>query len=210
VLIICVIAYRLVSTSTPDNLKNYIVKNERIETAYTELKDDFLIYKLNIRSPFALGDTMFIDNVYYLESVGNLQFTVRCKNDVMEELISKYNMQVLSPFKYYLKVSTVKVNDETAETTETEEVEILDFVLLEDFTVNVFGENKDRYKYYTLSFDGVEIDYIKTKVEIYMFLNTETEPVEYDETKADARVTLFDINMPKDKIKPEKLLGILE
>ena len=207
VLIIIVVIYRLIDTGMPKDLKNYLVKSDKIEIAYNNLKDDFKIYKIDVRNAFSLGDALFVDNIYYLESVENFQLTLRCKNSKLE-LMFEDNPNY--PFRYYLKVSLVN-NDaqhpENIQNIENENTEednyILDYVILEPVGENTFGK-EGRYRYFILSFDDVKIAYAKTKVELYVARNKPDGNPEFDEDDYVGRFTLFDINMPKNKIQAKK------
>jgi len=200
ILILLIVVFRLISTGDPKELKNYIAKNEKIERAYANLKDDFVMYRIDIRNAFALGDALFADKIYYLESAENLQLTVRCKNNRMADINSDLN-SLIPFFKYYLKVSVVD-NDIAAD--EIDEYGAnSDYVFLEaDQTA--FGKDTDRYRYFVLSFDDVKIDYAKTKVELYMCGNGADFDAQILEDEYIARFTLFDINMPKTKMQVKK------
>ena len=190
------IIYRIISTATPDELKNYIIKSDKIEKSYQDLKDNFKIYDINIREPFAIDDAMFADNVYYLESVGNMQLTLRCKNSSFEDL-----EDLSGAFKVYLKIYEIDV-DSTVPIEEYVPPE--DYILLETTDEKTFGKNTDRYTYFVYSFDGLKIDYAKTKVELYIFKNSPGKIAEYKEKDSIARITLFDVNMPKKRVPAKK------
>ena len=202
-LIIIVVAYRLIDTGMPNDLKNYIIKSDKIEKAYANLKADFKIYKIDVRNSFSMGDALFVDNVYYLESVENFQLTLRCKNSKLEQM---FEDNPAYPFRYYLKVSSVNndlVSDSIDSTVDEETDYILDYVILQPMAENTFGK-EGRYRYFVLSFDDVQIAYAKTKVELYVTRNKTDGNYEFDEDDYVGRFTLFDINMPKSKIQAKK------
>ena len=204
--IIGIVAARLIATSTPGELKNYIISSNKIERAYNisvDAKDEFKIYQIKLRSPFGLGDNLFINNVYYLENAENLQLTLRCKNSRFENLSGSF-------FKVYLKVTDTsgvfEIDVETGELNEAPEnaSKAWHSVILETVNQDIFGKNSNRYMYFVYSFDDVKINYADTKVELYVFDNSSGDITEFDEDKALARFTLFDVNMPKLKINAKK------
>ena len=213
-LILVIVVYRLISTGTPKELDHYIIRSPKIEDAYKNLKNDFKIYEIEVRSAFAMGDAMFIEKVYYLESAENLQITVRCKNLKLAQLIlselgtvgdQTRSNNPTSPLKMHLKHSVTADVGETDETEETlEDDTVQDYVILETVNAMTFGKSEDRYKYFVLSFDGVKIDYVKSTVRLYIFLaDEENFP---DEEAAIARFTIFDINTPKTKVQAKKFI----
>jgi len=180
------VAFRLISTGLPGELKNYIIKSGGIEKAYaasTEAKSEFKIYKFELRDPFALGDALYLESALYFENAENLQFTLRCKGSGLRE------MGLDKPFaRFYLKVypDFSEIDPEYI---------ILRFNALE-------SHPKGRYEYLALSFDGVKIDYAKTKVEMYLLGDGAFE--EFNENETLARFTLFDVNMTKKKMAAKK------
>lgn len=205
-LIIAVVIFRMVSTGEPGELKNYIIKSDKIEKAYKELKENFKMYQIKIRDTFAMGDALFVDNIYYLESAENMQLTLRFKNSRLEEMFgySPDGDNAISSrpsfFRYYLKVSSVNPNAGDIESSNY----ILDYVILETVNENSFGKDTDRYSYYVLSFDDVKIEYATTKVELYVVKNNIVGETVFDEDDYSARFTLFDVNMPKTKVQAKK------
>jgi len=210
ILIIIIVIYRLISTATPKELKNYLINSPKIEETYKNLKDDFMIYQIDVRIPFALGDALFIEKVYYLESAENFQIMMRCKN----EKLARLKLSSLDEsFKVWLKLSTRKDTPETetsaeifTETTEntTESGDWITDCVIEPTTIKTFGKSSDRYKYYVYSFDGVKIDNVKSKVEFYIFDDDNSGEIIYDEENALVRFTMFDINMSKKKVQMKK------
>ena len=178
IFLLIVVVYRSVSMGTPGELKNYIVKTGPVASAHAKYGDDLIIYRINIRNAFGLRDVLFLDDVYYLESAETLQLTLRVKNS---------GLALVYPFEFRLKVSGAAPED---------------YIVLNPLAYSSFGVDTDRYSYFLASFDGVEIDYANSTVELYIFPRGE----EYfpDEEYAIARFTIFDINMPKEKIPAKK------
>jgi len=215
-LILGIVLYRVISTATPDDLKDYIIKNEKISRAYKNLQDDFKMYKIDIENTnrsFALGDSLYVHNLYYLESAENLQMTIRGKNNRIEQMVEYYSSLSDAPFKFYIKVTTDtgSGDDETGETTEENGENTdnsgQDYIILETVDEKTSGKDTDRYRYFVLSFDGVKINYAKTKVELYLFMNnTSREEAAFSEDNYIARFTLFDINTPKTKVQAKKFI----
>lgn len=213
IFIVAIAVFRLISTADPKELKNYIIESEKIEKAYTDLKEDFKIYRIDIRDSFSMGDALFVNNLYYLESVENLQITLRCKNSRFQDLLGSFNKaNSIHPFKTYLKVSADIAdiadgndkNDETKESTESEDEISQDYIILEPVNESAFSKDTDRYRYFVYSFDSVQINYAKTKVELYVFENSPDSVALFDEEEYLARFTLFDVNMPKTRIQAKK------
>ena len=214
ILIMIVVAYRLISTGTPKELKNYIAKSPEITEKYKSLKDDFKIYKIDVRTPFALGDALYIVSAYYLESSENLQVILRCKNEKFAQLIlsslgvagniDENHDNPTAPFKTWLKVSAnVNINSDENETKEENKEPAPDYVIIEPLKLkeNTFGKTGERYKYFIYSFGGVQIDYANSKVELYVFYDNHNQSeVIFDENEALTRFTVFDVNMPKTRI----------
>jgi len=160
-----------------------------------------------------MGDALFVDNIYYLESAENLQLTLRCKNSKIGLMYLDHLGTVgivdsadseMSPFKFYLKVSSVNT-DADAKIDETDENNTSpDYILLETVNESSFGKDKDRYRYFVLSFDDVKIEYAKSKVELYVLKYSIDGETVFDENESVGRFTLFDINMPKTKIQAKK------
>ena len=194
IIVIVISAYRCVSIAMPAELKNYIIESQEIERARDELGDGFVMYTLEIRSPFGRGDAFFADNVYYLESAGTLQCTLRCKTNRFPDVFGDPKETALArPFKTYLKISEAPGEENQA-------AEEGQYELLEAEDEAGFGKNGDSYVYFVYSFRGVKIDYEKSKLELYVFDDTSGTAF-FDEDGCMARFTLFDVNMEKKKIQ---------
>ena len=202
--------FRFISTGTPGELKNYIIKSDSIQKTHNRLKDDFIIYKINIRDGFAVGDSFFVDNVYYLESAENFQLTLRGKTTKINQILELIPEIPDSayPFTFYLKVSATDTGSDLSDLSDINETG-WEYVVLETAGEKAFGEDTDRYKYFVVSFDHVKIDYANTKVELYMFAKDSGPAGEFMfvEENALARFTIFDINMRKSQVKAKKLLS---
>jgi len=169
--------FRLITTKTPGELKNYLIKTESVNSAYAKQKNELTIYKIDVRSAFALGDALYIESVYYIEAAENLQITLRLNNARLPELSGG------TPFRPLLSVG--EAEDEPEKT--------------EHKDVYSIGKTADRYRYFVYSFEGVKIDYAKSIVELYIFFESEEN---YPDTEyAAAKFMIFNINMPKSKVK---------
>jgi hypothetical protein len=206
------VIYRVISTGTPGELRNFIIQNQSVQRAYTEFKDDLVIYNISVRQPFAIGDNLFADNVYYIENAENLQIMLRCKNERYRDLpgsIFRVLLKVtdttaagLDIFDMYDMYDTRDTHEsesgadpeETEQRKETEEIND-GVILLESVTEHAHGRETDRYRYFVYSFDGVKIDYANTRIELYVFLSDEENFPEIDYSIA--RFTVFDRNMQK-------------
>ena len=206
--------FRIITTGTPAELKNYIVKNASVEKAYSEFKNDLAIYEIDIRIPFAIGDALFVDNIYYIEKAENLQLTLRFKTNRTDNIVHLHPEFLDSseyPFKFCLKVSdTSTTTSEAAD--DDSEVDLTgadwNYVILETVDEHTVGKVTDKYRYFVVSFDDVKINYANTKVELYMFANSPNRDGEFDftedEKKVLARFTVFDVNTPKSKVQAKK------
>lgn len=204
VIIMAIIIMRLISINDPKDSK-LILADDKIESDIKNLGSDFTMYTIDIRDSFDLEDAFFVNNVVYLESSQNLQLTLRCKKnrfaDILTGLKSMHNVQYDKPdyaalLKLYLKVTT-KSADGGDDAVDIKEV-------YQDHNFET-----DKYEYIRLSFSGVKIDYVKTKLQLYLFATDANGSAEFSEDDAIAQFTLFDINMPKAKanIKNFKLLN---
>ena len=190
--IVAAVIYRSTSTNTPSELKNYLINSERIEKTYTQLKDDFKIYKIEVRNAFSNGDAFFVDSAYYLESAETLQAMLRCKTGRLRDVFDAFSGNgSAAPLKVYLKLS--EIGDDEAGAA----------IYVQPANESAFGKNKDAYRYFVYSFEDIKIDDAKTKIEMYVFENI-PEAAEFDEEAYIARFTLLDVNMPKTKMKMNK------
>jgi len=186
-IVIAIVIYRCASVGMPSEVKNRIIGNKEIERAHAELGDGFLMYKLEIRNPFGAGDAFFCDNAYYLESAKTLQLTLRCKTSRCGALLEPFE-EGGRPFAAYLKIS----GEESEEVEET---------VLQSANEAKIGKNRDNYVYFVYSFEGVAIDYKNSKIEFCIFDNEPGTMAPFEEGEYMARFTLFDVNMPKTKLK---------
>jgi len=185
-LAIVILIYRVISTGTPKEFQNYIIKNPKIDEMYKELQDNFTIYQINQNNAFALDGALFIENVYYFEEAENLQINIRFKNNSIQPLL----INPESPFKAWLKVLT-KYDD--AEWWSADENKIVGTgwgdISSEE---KIFGKSTDKYQYAVYSFDEVVIDYTNSKVELYLFINNMDGEIDINENDALARFVIFD------------------
>jgi len=170
-----------------------MIKTESAEKTYAALKEDFIIYKIKVRDFFAVGDAVFISDVYYLESAKSLQLTVRIKNNDIKQILGESVQK--TPFKLFLSVFTKEGQDEKGAVCGNS-------ARIDPSDKNAFGNDESRYRYFVYSFENVEIDYANSTVELYIFPGDEENFP--NEEYAMARFTIFDINMPKEKLPAKK------
>jgi len=184
-IVIAIVIYRCASIGMPSELKNYILGSPEIEGARAELGEGFVMYGLDIRNAFGMGDAFYAANIYYLESAENLQLTLRCKTSRFRGLFDSPG-EPGRPFAAYLKISGGEEGGE---------------IVLQSAGEAKFGKNSDSYVYFVYSFDGVAIDYAKSRLDLYIFDNEPGAVAPYDEDAYMTRFTLFDVNMPKTKLQ---------
>ena len=190
IFIFTAVIFRLITTGAPGELQNFIVKSESVQKAYSEFKDDLKIFKIDIRVPFAVGDSLFVNNVYYIEKAENLQLTLRLKNSRFQDLTGD------APFKAILTVFTAEEEDEDGVIYGTTTV------IMEPSGSQSFGKIADNYRYFVYSFDEVKIDYANTRIDMYIFYaDDENFP---NEDSALTRYTVFDSMTPKSKMQAKK------
>ena len=191
-IILAVIIMRLISINDPKDSK-LILTDSGIESDIESLGDNYTAYKIDIRDSFDLDDAFFVNNVVYLESSQNLQLTLRCKKNRFSDILSALNedKQVKRNYaallKVYLKVMT-KASDGGDDTADIKEV------------YQNYNFDTANYEYLRLSFSGVKIDYVKSKLQLYLFATDADGAAEFSEDDYIAQFTLFDINMPKAKV----------
>jgi len=173
-LLVAIVVFRSLATGTPKELQNYIIKSPEINEAYMNLKNDLTIYQIKPMNPFAAGaafhdgDGISVDNVYYFEDVDNLQIIVRLKNNVIQPFISNSE----SPFRAELlvclydnvkwaKMGIPSYDDQEEITIKSEGCDVS--------AEEIFGKSTDRYQYIIYSFGGVNIDYLRTQVYLYLY-----------------------------------------
>ncbi|MCL2095875.1 MAG: hypothetical protein FWH10_03110 [Oscillospiraceae bacterium] len=191
VIILGSVIFRTVSMRAPGELKNYIIGSESVANAYIELGESLGVYKISVRNPFSGGDALFADNIYYIERAENLQLTLRFKTSRLDG----GNLNVSTPFRAVLKVSGDDSDSED---------------LFGAVDIKSFGRETARYRYFVYAFDNIKIDYANTKIELYIYLesdiDTDRNPDEiYGEISPVGRFTLFDVNMPKSEVRVKDL-----
>jgi hypothetical protein len=183
-----------------------IINTHTFESAYRNLGGDFALYRIRVRNPFALGDTFCVLDTYYLESSRDLQLTFRSKKNRFEELstllktkASTGNGNYADLLNLYLRVTTREFVYHSNDVRE----EIQSFDVFEASAPYRF-EN-ERYEYMRVNFSGIDVDYRNTKLELFVFSNSsEYNLNDIENEDYIARVTLFDINMPKESVKVDK------
>jgi len=197
-IVLLIIIIRLFSAGDPPESR-LILNTYAFESAYKTLGDDFIIYKINLRNPFAIGDTFYVADVLYLESSRDLQLSFRAKKNKLEEVREYLNISsgnYAGLFDLYLRVTTKVLIDIPGETRE------------ETLVTETFGITArhlfetERYEYIRVNFSGIDLDFRRTKLELFAFdksrgYNSDNP----DNEEYFARVTIFDINMPNEKTK---------
>ena len=200
-MIVLIIVVRLISSGDPPESR-LIINTYDFQTAHNRLGNDFAIYKINVRNPFAVGDVFRVTDILYLESSRDLQLSFRGKKNRFEEVRDYLNTaggSYADLLKLYLRVTTRTVTDIPGEILE----ETLSAELFETSAQYLF-EN-ERYEYIRVNFSGIEIDARRTKLELFAFDKLcEFDPDDLDNSEYIARITLLDINMPREKVKIER------
>ena len=192
VVILAVFIARLVSLNDPEEIKA-ILTDEKIESDIEKLGGDFLIYKITLRNAFSVQDAFFVNNVVYLESSRSLQMTLRCKKNRfadINEVLKAGKEDYDSLLNLYLRVTQKSENggDDITEIKEADK--------------KYRFENKN-YEYIRVSFSGVNIDYVNSKAELFLYPKSADGAAvfeSYNEEDIIAQFNIFDINMPKSKV----------
>lgn len=210
-LILVTIIVRFVTLTDPPESR-FILNTDTIESVYNNLGENFLVYEIRIRNPFTLGDTFRVLDAVYLESSRDFQLTLRSKKNRLEEVLdfleirniltaaNRLNTErFVDLLRLYLRASTrvfTYTNGIREETLVTELFEI---------SASYWFEN-NRYEYIRVNFSGVVLDYVNTRLELFVFDNQREIDTGYLEN-ADylGRVTIFDIRMPKQRTRMDRL-----
>lgn len=199
--IVLIVAIRLVSSGDPQESGN-ILNTYAFESAYQNLGGDFLMYKIRVKDNFEIGDALCVLDVLYLESSHDLQLTLRGKKNRFEEICSVLDLTSVNYadlLKLYLRVTTKIPADNSDEI--PQETFVADIF---EISESYLFEN-ERYEYIRVNFSDIYVDYAKTKLELFIFDKLrEFSPEDLDNSHYIARFTLFDINMPKEKVKADK------
>ncbi|MCL2099007.1 MAG: hypothetical protein FWH24_01040 [Oscillospiraceae bacterium] len=197
-LIVLIVAVRLVLSGDPPESR-LIINTQSLESAYRNLGDDFIMYEINVRNPFALGDTFYTADILYLESSGDLQLSFRGKKNKLEELRSHLNVSEGN----YADLLSLYIRAETRIPADADDKIGEETVLTEIFEVSArYLFETGRYEYIRVNFSGIEIDYRRTKLELFAFGQADVyELGDWDIADYLARLTLLDINMPREKVK---------
>ena len=198
ILLVAIIIFRSIAEGTPKELQNYLIKSPEINEAYMNLKNDLIIYQIKPMNPFAAGadfhdgDGISVDKIYYLEDVDNLQIIVRLKNGAIQPFRAELQLCTYDNVKW-AKMGIPSYDDQTEITITSEGYGAS--------AEEIFGRNTDRYKYIIYSFDGVDIDYLRTQV--YLYLYTHENALFGQFTVFDA-ITGDGITTPKKQIAAKK------
>ena len=198
--IFIIVIVRLCASGDPKEYSPLLI-SEKTGTDIENLGDSYIIYNIDLRSPFAIGDALFVRDVVYLESSENFQLTLRCKKNrfdpILENLeLTEYN-DCNGLLKLYLKITTRQ--EPTGDTGTAETTEDGTETIIVESNKNLHGviKSNSNYEYIRTDFDGVKIDYNKSKVQLYVF----PANIEYNEDEYLVKITLFDVNMSKSKTK---------
>lgn len=217
ILMLAVVFSRLMILKDPKDI-NVILTDEKISAEIANLGNNFIVYKISAPNPFVFGDVFYINNIVYLESSENLQITLRCKKNRFENLLKDLQTDGYKSYSgllaFYLKVSTkseaadeideIDEVDETDKTDAPDKSKNPDESKNADYTADAidishqYNFETENYEYIRLSFDGVKINYAKSKVELYVWPEYTTE---YNDGEFIARIIIFDIITPKEKVK---------
>jgi len=200
-IVLLIIIIRLVSSGDPPESR-MIMNTYNFETAYHNLGNDFVMYKINVRSPFAINDTFCVVDAFYLESSRDLQLSFRGKKNRFEELrailnISSENYADL--IKLYLRVTTSVITDIPGEVQE-------ETLVTEIFEISArYLFENDRYEYIRVNFSDIKVDYRRTRLELFAFDKLrEYDLDDLNNAEFLARITIFDIHMPKERARVER------
>ena len=204
---------RIFMSCEPSESKILLFDDDTINAFYEMGEEDFVLYDIRPRNNFGDGDAFFLNNVVYLESSEQLQFTLRYKKNRLAPYLEAYDSQeystvsekLLTAFDFTLKISTA--------TTDTAADAQSSFI--QDYYTYQFETNK--YYYHKIKFDNVKVDYRETKLELFLNLsggdsnvskiilpdafitsglnNTNIEKISAEDYFA--RFTVFDINTEK-------------
>ena len=201
-LVILIIIVRVLTSGDPPESR-VILNTPAFEAAHRLLGDDFEMHRFNLRNPFTPlgGDIFHVGYVFYLASSNDLQLSLRGKADRFEELLAFLNAHgdnFYDLVNLYLRVTTrmlVDVPGEVREETLVSEIF--------EATTRFFFET-DRYKYVRVNFHGVEVDFARTRVELFIFDRLRDYNIELNLDMAAeylTRITLFDIHMPRQRAR---------
>ena len=199
-MIVLIVILRVFSSGDPPESK-LIINTHSFETAYKKLGNDFVMYKINLRNPFAVGDVFCVVDTFYLESSQDLQLSFRGKKNRFGEIRDYLNIasdNYAGLLKLYLRATTRALTDIPGGIQE----ETLFTEIFETSAQYLF--ETERYEYIRVNFSGIEAD-TKTKLELFVFDNLrEFAPDDLDNSGYIARITVLDINMPRERVKIER------
>ena len=180
-------------------LNNSIIRN----SSNSNNLEDFVVYSIRLRNPFTNGDTFRVSDAVYLESSRDLQLTLRSKKNRFEDLRNALNAPESTEkfsdlLRLYVRVTTRIPTDTGGVRGETLVREVIE--ISADVPPLLFENNN--YEYMRVSFGGIYIDYRCTmsRLDLFIFDNIrEINLGDLDNARYLGRVTLFDINMPRER-----------
>ena len=204
---------RIFMSCEPSESKILLFDDDTIDAFYAVGEDDFVLYDIRPRNNFGDSDTFFLNNVVYLESSEQLEFTLRYKKNRLAPYREAYDSQeystvsekLLTVFDFTLKISTAAADADAQPS------------FIQDYYTYQF--ETDKYYYHKVKFDNVKVDYRETKLELFLNLSggdsavskiilpdafitsgeNNTNVAKISEEDYFARFTVFDINTEKKK-----------
>jgi len=206
--ILVTVILRVATTNDPPE-SQLILDTPAIHSARRNLGGDFVMHTIRLRNPFALGDVFRVLDVVHLESAQDLQMTLRSKKNMLDEVRRFANAPESAASFYgflelYLRAMTSTI-------TETEEggVTVREETLAQEVfrhSVSYRFEN-DRYEYARVNFEGVEIDRTHTRLDLFIFSSYRDggiDPDDLDNSGYLGRITIFDVNMPRQRAQIDR------
>jgi len=195
-IVLLIIIIRLFMYGDPPESR-VILNTPAFEPIHTRLGDDFIMHTISLRNLFTRGDTFCVADVLYLESSGDLQLSLRAKKNRLDDLSEHLSIpaeRFADLLKLYMRVTTSYLIDIPGEIRE-------ETLVSEVFEVSqryLFETN--RYEYIRVNFPGINMDFRRTRLELFIFdINSEYDLENLDHAGFLGRVTIFDINMPRER-----------
>ena len=209
---------KIFTSCDPSESKILLFDDDAITVYHSIGEENFVLYDIKSRDNFGDGDTFFIDNVVYLESSEQLQFTMRYKKNRLDSYREVYYSQV-DEYKRY-SGNLLEVFDLTLQVSNMSSD--LEPSFHQEYYTYQF--ETDNYYYHRVNFNNIKIDYRESKVELFVtlsgiesvahrimlveaFTTSGTNSINIEKiTEGDyfARFTIFDINTAKEKINMNK------
>ena len=204
-LVIVIIIIRVITLRDPAE-SQVILNTAAIHTVYRDLGADFgsrfVVQRIRVRNPFALGDTFYVLDVLHLENSRDFQLTLRSKKNRFEELRDFLNPPAPAEtfadlLKLYLRITTRVITERDGVREETFKREVLE---VSDAYTFLFENN--RYEYMRVNFSGVHIDHRMSRLDLFIFGSTrETDLDDLDNSGYLGRITLVDVYMTRQRMR---------